>query len=331
MWSYIKQALSSNPSASLVELLNQLEAREKQDNENAETSEHKDKLISIFLEAERLKNERLQLWFNFFRFILGTLIIGGISLGINWQVQMFQLKQEREAREAEYLARFIEEALDVNLDKRLRFAHYFKSLTLSEDVQDRWETYYRELRVQALGGSERLAVLKAQREAYGDSLPLTEEAKHERNLLEAEIAQLEEDIPDNFLLVLDSWSEESLDDPITRGVDFTWADATHGGTRIPQSLEIRANIARMAIELQKAQDQLGERILVTSWYRTAEINQAVGGVPNSPHITGSAVAIIVEGYTPEQLMEELKWWPGTMKKHPIADEVLQLTLETDPQ
>ncbi len=51
------------------------------------------------------------------------------------------------------------------------------------------------------------------------------------------------------------------------------------------------NILRLAAELDKIRAEWGSAIKVTSWYRPPAVNAAVGGVPNSQHINGSAVDI----------------------------------------
>ncbi|KVE34452.1 D-Ala-D-Ala carboxypeptidase family metallohydrolase [Burkholderia sp. BDU5] len=55
------------------------------------------------------------------------------------------------------------------------------------------------------------------------------------------------------------------------------------------SATVAANLRRTAETLERVRDLLGGRpVNVTSGYRAAALNRAVGGVPNSAHLTGLA-------------------------------------------
>lgn len=73
---------------------------------------------------------------------------------------------------------------------------------------------------------------------------------------------------------------------------FSVKEVTHNDKRrIPQSDSIKQNIILLANELDNVRSAWGKPIGVTSWYRPPAINAAVGGVPNSQHITGKAADI----------------------------------------
>lgn len=74
---------------------------------------------------------------------------------------------------------------------------------------------------------------------------------------------------------------------------FTVKEVTQNDRhRIPQMNSTEAeNILRIARELDRIREDWGCSIGVTSWYRPYDINIAVGGVPNSQHIFGSAADI----------------------------------------
>lgn len=55
--------------------------------------------------------------------------------------------------------------------------------------------------------------------------------------------------------------------------------------------------------LQPLRDKLRRPIIVTSGYRSPELNKLVGGASNSQHTLGQAVDITVAGMTPRTLAE----------------------------
>jgi uncharacterized protein YcbK (DUF882 family) len=61
--------------------------------------------------------------------------------------------------------------------------------------------------------------------------------------------------------------------------------------RIPKTEAVKANVVKLAKELDKVRQAWGKPIEVTSWYRPPAVNKAVGGVSNSQHINGSAADI----------------------------------------
>lgn len=89
----------------------------------------------------------------------------------------------------------------------------------------------------------------------------------------------------------------------TRAPNFTWGEATHGGRRIPRSTKEVSNIVEVAEMLQKVRDITGKPLTVTSWYRDAATNAAVGGATKSYHLTGGAADFKIEGYTGKQLYD----------------------------
>jgi hypothetical protein len=84
-----------------------------------------------------------------------------------------------------------------------------------------------------------------------------------------------------------------LENPIYEGSNFTWAEATKNGQRIPESKQIVDNILKQARELDKFRKWLGNKpMVVTSWYRDPRTNKSVGGASNSSHLTGSATDVL---------------------------------------
>lgn len=72
-----------------------------------------------------------------------------------------------------------------------------------------------------------------------------------------------------------------------------------------------ARILRMAQELDKVRKAWGGPLAVTSWYRPEPINQQVGGVPGSRHITGEAVDVYPVGRSLESFYQWIRVrWSG---------------------
>jgi hypothetical protein len=73
---------------------------------------------------------------------------------------------------------------------------------------------------------------------------------------------------------------------------FTVYEVTKGSSkRIPTDPTIQRNIIDLANKLDKLREAWGSPIGVRSWYRPPTINAAVGGHPNSLHISGKAADI----------------------------------------
>ena len=62
----------------------------------------------------------------------------------------------------------------------------------------------------------------------------------------------------------------------------------------------------MASMLEEIRTILGYPILITSGYRCASLNAAIGGVSDSAHLYGRAVDIMIEGMTPLEICKELE-------------------------
>jgi hypothetical protein len=97
---------------------------------------------------------------------------------------------------------------------------------------------------------------------------------------------------------------------------FTWADATHGGTRMPPDQTTVNAIIRIARMAQEARDRIGRPFRITSWYRPPEVNRQVGGASASRHIVGDAIDFYCDGLTGDQLYWALDpWWPGGLGRY----------------
>ncbi|MBE9128721.1 MULTISPECIES: D-Ala-D-Ala carboxypeptidase family metallohydrolase [unclassified Coleofasciculus] len=98
--------------------------------------------------------------------------------------------------------------------------------------------------------------------------------------------------------------------------NFTWAEATHGGTRMPPNQATVDAIVRIAKLAQRARDRIGRPFIITSWYRPPHINRAVGGAKYSRHLVGDAMDFICESLSGNQLYWTLEpWWPGGLGRY----------------
>lgn len=107
-----------------------------------------------------------------------------------------------------------------------------------------------------------------------------------------------------------------LDASIIPNGNFTWAEATRGGARMPTNQSTVDAMVRIAKLAQQARDRIGRPFRITSWYRPPAINRQVGGASRSRHIVGDAIDFYVEGLTGDQIYWALDpWWPGGLGRY----------------
>lgn len=101
-----------------------------------------------------------------------------------------------------------------------------------------------------------------------------------------------------------------LGDPIIPKGNFSWAEATKNGDRIPVDGTIVDGIVKIAKVMEEVRELLGNRpITVTSWYRDPVTNGRVGGSSKSRHMSGDAVDFFVNGISPWDVNRQLEpWW-----------------------
>lgn len=90
---------------------------------------------------------------------------------------------------------------------------------------------------------------------------------------------------------------------------FKLGEFLHGNDPLPAAWIIE-NLHRLANRLQVIRDLLNRPIIITSGYRTPEHNDAVGGAPNSYHLSGMAADIVVPGLSASEVQQFLKHWSG---------------------
>lgn len=101
-----------------------------------------------------------------------------------------------------------------------------------------------------------------------------------------------------------------LSNPIIPGGNFTWGEATHGGSRIPVNRNVVYGIIRIARVMEDVRQRLGGRpITINSWYRDPTTNRRVGGASRSRHLVGDAVDFVAPGLHPYDVYDRLnRWW-----------------------
>lgn len=103
-----------------------------------------------------------------------------------------------------------------------------------------------------------------------------------------------------------------LSAPIHKNGNFTWAEATKNGTRIPVNQNIVENILAIADVMDEVRELFGNRpITVTSWYRDPVTNRRVGGSSRSRHMVGDAVDFVIQGIRPSEVQRRLDPWWGS--------------------
>jgi len=88
----------------------------------------------------------------------------------------------------------------------------------------------------------------------------------------------------------------NLSDHFTLEEALVSQTATRLGLDNSPSPEILDVMIRTALQLEKVRALLNSPILVTSWYRSPEVNKAVGSSSTSQHIKGEAIDFISPKY-----------------------------------
>lgn len=103
-----------------------------------------------------------------------------------------------------------------------------------------------------------------------------------------------------------------LSEPIIPNGNFTWAEATKNGSRIPVSRDVTYGIIRVARVIEEVRTRMGNRpIRVNSWYRDPASNRAVGGALYSRHMSGDAIDFVVVGVHSYSVYDQLNSWWGS--------------------
>ncbi|WP_052672566.1 D-Ala-D-Ala carboxypeptidase family metallohydrolase [Aliterella atlantica] len=103
----------------------------------------------------------------------------------------------------------------------------------------------------------------------------------------------------------------SASDRVVSGGHFSWGEFTKELTRVPQNTQVVDNIIRLANYLEDVRSRFGKAsILINSGYRPPAVNRSVGGATNSQHLYGAAADIVVGGFRPHEVYQQLNQWHG---------------------
>lgn len=96
-----------------------------------------------------------------------------------------------------------------------------------------------------------------------------------------------------------------------------------GVSNEPDSEADLATMQRTAIRMEEIRSVLGGPIIVSSWYRSSVVNNAVGGVPDSQHKLGEAVDFVCPAHgSPAKICATLR---PLMKELGIDQLILEPT------
>ncbi len=163
---------------------------------------------TIRLEMERMKSERLKVYGKIVT-VLITVALGTFGVAIiNNSFQNRQLEQQRLLNEAqlqlqekeadaerrqaemEYLGKYLENALQKDISRRLRFAEYFAILTVSPDLQERWKVYHADMEA-VLAEKQQLETELLEARQTGDS-QTQKKLEGQLSILEIKLTRLED-------------------------------------------------------------------------------------------------------------------------------------------
>lgn len=89
--------------------------------------------------------------------------------------------------------------------------------------------------------------------------------------------------------------------------NFTWAEMTKGGARIPVDAGVTQRIVKLCRYMDEVRTFLGDHaIRVTSGYRDPVTNRRIGGASRSRHLSGDAVDFWVKGMDVVDVFYKLK-------------------------
>ena len=97
------------------------------------------------------------------------------------------------------------------------------------------------------------------------------------------------------------------------GLNFKISELIHSDTSIKYNINNMPDVNSLDSLLnlifyclQPIRDKIKKPMVITSGYRSLEVNRLVGGATNSQHRTGQAVDFKISGMTPRQIVDFIK-------------------------
>lgn len=88
-------------------------------------------------------------------------------------------------------------------------------------------------------------------------------------------------------------------------------EAARKGIDNTPSADVVENLYILAVALEEIRERLGQPIVISSGYRSPDLNAAVGGVPNSAHVLGFAADLTCPGFgSPLTVARAIASMPG---------------------
>lgn len=113
-----------------------------------------------------MDNDRLKLWLDFLKVFVGTFVLGFLG----WVVDSGIKDREVGLKESEQVGKYVEIALGDDLNRRIKFAEYFKTVTSQKLSRERWENYHDLLIAERATKLRRTRVLQKEQELIMETI-----------------------------------------------------------------------------------------------------------------------------------------------------------------
>ena len=244
-------------------------------------------------------------WLGVVKFFLGTLLLGGATLFLDNSVQQIELTQKATQQKQDYIAQFIDHAMNENIEIRIRFARYFKAHFGGE-----WQDYLKTLISERDENIQKEAKAIARLDVVYEELKVLRQANlkddgqsDSKNELEGKLkeeAQLQRELK-SVRRELEAVETQSVQFVASGWMYFgkydgkKWTDQTVGISGKPEAQRYYRSLTRVYIRDRKPSRGLGEIINginrgVWVFVYSIEVNEESNSV-------WARVSVLTERYT----------------------------------